>query len=325
MTRAKPILSPRMLGRVIVAAFVALAPLRGAAADPDPAALAARAATAAAQAMAEDESGAAAVAAFEAHNLWSQAHKVDGDERHLCAARTLLAKMCARQDLAAEHLASLDRSRDALSYLACARPSRPSGSSQARASSRSIQSRPPTIPVPVSLDRRYPMVQVDLRPEVGTTAGVERRPNLDDITEDPSLRLEPSEPHERGPFDAPLHPRQAFLVGGGVSLGLGIMALGVMTPYAIRDAAYAREIRTITASKDADGRLTPAQDARLAELAGESRSTFRASLALGVSGGLATLLGASLLIAGQRRSHGALVLTPRVGRSSASLSLQGRF
>ena len=317
-----------MFARVAIAVLVALAPVRAPAADPDATALAERATTTAQRATSATDPAVAAVAAFEAHNLWRKAHDADGDESHLCAARSLLTTICARQDLDSSHRVSLERSRDALGQLRCARPRRPSAgppqteTPPAQASAQASAKKIPTLGVH---DRERPLIPIALGPQLPPPIPSEHDRGLADAD---SAQPSGAAAEQRSTIDLDsAQPRRAGLqIGGGISLALGLAALGVMTPFAARDASFAREIRSLTAIKNgAGGTLTEAQDERLTDLVNASKSTFRASLALGLTGGVATLLGAGLLIAGQRRSTKALALVPGVDRNSASITFQGRF
>ena len=114
-------------------------------------------------------------------------------------------------------------------------------------------------------------------------------------------------------------------IGGGTSLALGLVALGVMVPFAARDAAIAREVRELAAIKDAaGGALDPVQAARFEELRADGQTTFRAALALGIGGGLAVAAGTGLMIAAKRSAR-PFALGPQVGPRSAGLVIQGRF
>jgi len=299
MTTTKPVSSAtKMIARLTVAVLVALAPLQVPAASPKPKGLAQEAARLAKRATAEEDPDTAAITAFEAHNLWRQAFEVDGDQLHLCKARSLLTTICARPELGGEFRASLERSRDALPK--CPR----SGPSQKRLKRIGSSEKLPdflAIPEPAQVDP--PLVPRDREQAV-------------------PLPEPPPDPLQAEPLDLPERPGRAFQVAGGASLALGLLALGVMTPFAARDAANAKAIDSLAAKNEAAGRLTPEEAQRAAELTEESRLTFRSSLALGLAGGIATVLGASLLIAGQRRS---VSFAPHADRNSASISLQGRF
>ena len=341
-----------MFARTAIAVLVAIAPARAHAADPDATSLAERAAKTAERATSATDPAVAAVAAFEAHNLWLKANQADDDDGHLCAARSLLVKICARQDLSPSHRESLERSRDALGQLRCARPRRstaagsPSISTPSSSAPRAMvpplgeRDRQRSLSTPSNSaqmamvrslderDRRRPLMHIDLQPERG--AAVYSEPEREFATASTARPLDVKvEPHTLGlDLDraAPQPRHKGLQIGGGISLALGLVALGVMTPYASRDASYAREIRSLTATKDgAGGRLTETQDERLTNLVAESRSTFRTSLALGLSGGAAALLGASLLLAGDRQLKRSLALLPSADRNSASITFQGRF
>ncbi|HGG56730.1 MAG TPA: hypothetical protein ENK31_02915 [Nannocystis exedens] len=290
-----------MLVRITVAALVALAPLRLPAASPESKVLAQEAAGLAKRATAEEDPKIAAITAFEAHNLWRQAFEMDGDRVHLCKARSLLTAICARSEFGSEFRASLERSRDALPK--CRR----SGPSQKRSRSRASQKRPKRI----EPSQRLPDALVVLEP-----------PQVDP----PLVGSDREQAHflsDPGQAELlPQHPGRAFQVVGGASLALGVLAFGVMIPFAVRDAANARAIDLLAAKNEVAGRLTTEDAQRVAELIEDSRMTFRLSLALGLAGGIATVLGASLLITGQGRS---VSLAPRADRNSASISLQGRF
>jgi len=323
-----------MFARVAIAVLLAFTPVRAPAAGPDATSLAERAAKTAERATSATDPAVAAIAAFEAHNLWQKAHQADDDDSHLCAARSLLAKICARPDLDPSHRPSLERSRDALGQLHCARPRRQGAVGSSRIPSPPINAPSLTVPTLGAHDRQRPLIQIDLRPKLPApipsedrsdlTAAdparpsdvmVEQHPRALDLNLDLDLDLDEAQPRH-----------EALQIAGGISLALGLVTLGVMTPFASRDASYAREVRSLTAIKDGSGgTLTEAQGERLSDLMAESRSTFRTSLALGLSGSVMTLLGASLLLAGHRRSARSLALSPSVDRSSASLTFQGRF
>jgi len=290
----------KMLARLTVAVLISVSPIKVRAASPESAELAQQAARLGVRAVAEEDPEAAAITAFEAHNLWNRAFKADGDEAHLCKARTLLAKICARPKLDDEFRASLESSRDALPR--CPK----SGASQKRLKRIGSSEK-----LPDFLEIPEPAAQID--PPVDTREGEQ-------------AVLLPQAPVQAEPLDdqpeRPQHPGRALIVGGGISLALGLLALGVMTPFAVRDAANAKAIDSLAAKNEATGRLSLEDAQRVAELTENSRMTFRSSLALGLAGGIATVLGTSLLVAGQRRS---VSFAPRADRNSASISLQGRF
>jgi len=292
-----------MLARVTVAVLITLAPIKVRAASPESAELAQEAARLGARAVAEEDPEAAAITAHEAHNLWNRAFKADGDEAHLCKARALLAKISARPELDDEFRESLESSRNALPR--CPK----SGPSQKRLKRiGSSEKLPDFLEIPEPADEP---AQAD--PPVDTG---------DDERADP-LPLPPVQAEHLG--DQPEHPQRpgrALLVGGGITLALGLLALGVMTPFAVRDAANAKAIDSLAAKNEAAGRLSVEEAQQVAALREDSRMSFRSSLALGLAGGVATVLGTSLLIAGQRRS---VSFAPRADRNSASISLQGRF
>lgn len=288
----------KMFVRIMVAVLLSLAPMKVRAASPESAELAQQAARLGARATAEEDPEAAAITAFKAHNLWFRAFEADGEKVHLCKARALLAAICARPGLDDEFRASLERSRDELPR--CPK----SGRSQNR-----LKRIEPAAELPEFLDIPEPVAQVPPRVDMRDA-------------EQPALLPRPVQAE---PLDRPQRPGHALQIGGGISIALGIVVFGVMTPFAVRDAANARDIRSLTAKSIAAGGMTPEQDQRSVELAEESRSTFRSSLALGLTGGAATLLGASLLIVGHRRSAASLRISPRADRNSASISLQGRF
>jgi len=302
----KPLSSAtEMLVRVTVAVLISLAPLKVSAASPESAELALEAARLGARAVAVEEPDAAAITAFEAHNLWNRAFETDGDKAHLCKARALLAKISARPKLDDEFRASLESKRDALPR--CPK----SGPSQKRLKRiGSSEKLPDFLEIPEPADE---VAQAD--PPVDTS---------DDERADP-LPL-PLPPVQAEPLDdqpqRPQHSGRALLVGGGVTLALGLLALGAMTPFALRDAANAEAIDSLAAKNEAAGRLSVEEAQQVAALREDSRMSFRSSLALGLAGGVATVLGTSLLIAGQRRS---VSFAPRADRNSASISLQGRF
>ena len=285
----------KMFSRLTVAVVISLAPLKVRAAVPDSAELALQASRLAARAIAEEDPEAAAATAFEAHILLNRAFEADEDQRHQCKARSLLAAIGARPELDDELRVSLEKSRDALPR--CPK----SGRSQRR-----LKRLRPSERLPDFLEVPPPQVaQVAPRGEKRDAAQAVPAPV------DQELKLA----HGAG-------SGRALLAGGAVSMGLGLLALGVMSPFAARDAAIAREVDSLVAKRDAAGGLTREEDQRVADLADKSRLTFRSSLALGLTGGIATVLGASLLIVGQRRS---LNLAPRADRNSVSISLQGRF
>jgi len=288
----------KMLARLMAAVLLGFAPMKVRAASPGSAELAQQAAQLGARATAEENPEAAAITAFKAHNLWFRAFQADGEKVHLCKARALLAAIGARPGLDDEFRASLERSRDEL-------PRCPNS----RGSQKRLKRIGSAEKLPDFLEIPEPVAQVPQRAEV---RGAER----------PVVAVRPVQAE---PLDQPQRPGHALQVGGGISIALGIVAFGVMTPFAVRDAANAKEIRSRTAKSIAAGGMTPEQDQRSTELAENSRLTFRSSLALGLTGAAATLLGASLLIVGHRRSAASLRLSPRADRNSASISLHGRF
>jgi len=300
----------KMLVRLTVAVVLSLAPLKVRAASLDSAEPAQQASRLAARAMAEEDPEAAVVAAFQALNLWSRAFQADGAERHLCKARSLLAAIGARPDVDGELRASLEQSRDALPR--CPKPG--------RSHRPKVERVRPSERLPDLLDVPPPQVaqvaQVARAHARGHAPQGEGRDREQSVLPPPRVQAEALDQPQRS-------RRQALHVGGGISMALGLLALGVMTPFASRDAAIAREIDSLTAKSEAAGGLTREEDQRAAELAEQSRLTFRSSLALGLTGGIATVLGASLLIVGQRRRS--LTLAPHADRNSASLSLQGWF
>ena len=80
MTTTKPVPSAmKMLARLTVAVLISVAPIKVRAASPESAELAQQAARLGARAVAEEDPEAAAITAFEAHNLWNRAFKADGD------------------------------------------------------------------------------------------------------------------------------------------------------------------------------------------------------------------------------------------------------
>lgn len=304
MMTTKPLPSAtEMLARVTVAVLISLAPIEVHAASPESTELAQEAARLCARAVAEEDPEAAAITAFEAHNLWNRAFEADGDEAHLCKARALLAKISARPKLDDEFRASLESKRDVLPR--CPK----SGPSQKRLKRiGSSEKLPDFLEVP---EPAAEVAQVDPPVETGD----------DEQAAPPPLPPVQAEPLDDQP-ERPQHPGRALQVGGGVTLALGLLALGVMTPFAVRDAANAKAIDSLAAKNEAAGRLSLEEAQQVAELTEDSRMSFRSSLALGLAGGVATVLGTSLLIAGQRRS---LSFAPRADRNSASISLQGRF
>ena len=125
----------------------------------------------------------------------------------------------------------------------------------------------------------------------------------------------------------------ALRTSGGITLGLGLVALGVMTPFAYRDRAIGEELLGLAQLKDKSGGRLSATDAeRVAVLHEEGQKTLRRSLALGIVGGASTVAGFALLLASRRvRSSKAISLQPQIDLSqgshsfSFSLSLNGRF
>jgi len=308
-----------MFVRLMVAALVSFAPLevRGAAADSSSTELARKASSLAARAVAQKDPESAAVAAFEAYNLWSLAFKADGDELHLCNARSMLAKICGRPGLADEFRATLEESRDALPR--CPK----TGRSQKRLKRIESAARLPEfldIPEPAA-QVAAPIQRAEPEPAAQVAAPVQRA-EPQEPARDVALTMHPERPAQPDTVDQPQRPVRSLRVGGAVSMAIGLLALGVMTPLAVRDAAYAAEYDQLVAKSEAAGGLTREEDRRVAELDKSSPVIFGSSLALGVTGGLATVLGASLLIVDHRRS---ITLAPRADRDSASISIQGRF
>jgi len=295
-----------MVIRLIAAALICLAPLKVSAGS-NPAELAREASTLARLAVAEEDPEAAVVGAFEAHNLWSLAFQIDGNELHLCKARSLLAKVCARSDLDTEHRDALEASRKALPQ--CPK----SGPPQKRLKRIGRPVAPPEfLDVPGPAEQVAPPVEPPA-PEAASPAPEAASHGAEDNIQ----LLDAPETLDQAP-----HGVRALKLSGAISMAFGLVALGVMAPFAVRDAAYAREYSSLAAKSQASGGLTLEEDQRVAELDQSSRSTFRSSLALGVTGGLATMLGGSLLIVGHRR---ALSVAPHADRDSVSVSLQGRF
>ncbi len=124
-----------------------------------------------------------------------------------------------------------------------------------------------------------------------------------------------------------ISPRQrALRISGGATLGLGFVALAAMTPFAMRDASIAREIRELGAIKDAqNGLFSNAEFERVTTLTAEGQYAFPRALALGVAGGVSTTIGVVLLIASRKRSPGRVSLQPDIGLTSAALTLKGSF
>jgi len=295
-----------MFTRLTVAVLLSFAPMKVRAASPESAELAQQAARLGSRATAEEDPEAAAITAFKAHNLWLRAFQADGEKSHLCKARALLVAICARPGLDDEFRTSLERSRDELPR--CPK----SGRSQ-----NHLKKMGSAAKLPDFLDIPESVTEVAPRDET--------HEETRDETRDGERAVHLPRSGQAEPLDQPQRPGRELQIGGGISLALGLVALGVMTPFALRDAANAREIRSLTAKSIAAGGMTPEQDQRSAELAEDSRLTFRSSLALGFTGAAATLLGASLLIVGHRRSVASLRVAPRADRNSASISLQGRF
>ncbi len=123
----------------------------------------------------------------------------------------------------------------------------------------------------------------------------------------------------------------ALRTSGGITLGLGLVALGVMTPFAHRDRAIGEELLGLAQLKDqSGGRLSAADAERVAALHAEGQKTLRRSLALGIVGGASTVAGFALLLASRRvRSSKMVSLQPQIdlsqGSCSFSFSLEGRF
>ena len=346
MMTTKSISSPKMFIRLIAAALICLAPLT-VSADPNPADLARKAASLARLAVAEEDPKAAVVGAFEAHNLWNRAFQTDGNELHLCNARSLLAKICARSDLETEHRVALEASRKALPK--CPKSADPEKHSKKLSKKRSkkhstkrsekrSKKRPEKRPrrvIPASTLPEF--LDLDV-PEQVASPVEPPDPGADGHVGEPKSKSKTrlARPLQPEVFDRDqdqdrdrdqaqgqaLREVRALKVSGAVSMTFGLVALGVMAPFAVRDAGYAREYSSLVAKNEAMGGLTLKEDQRVAELDQSSRSTFRSSLALGIAGGVATMLGGSLLIHGHRR---ALSIAPHADRESVSLSLQGWF
>ena len=123
----------------------------------------------------------------------------------------------------------------------------------------------------------------------------------------------------------------ALRVNGGITLGLGLVALGVMTPFAHRDWVIGEELLGIAQLKEqSGGHLSAANAERVEMLHAEGQKTLRRSLALGIVGGASTVAGIALLLASRRvRSSKMVSLQPKIdlsqGSRSFSFSLEGRF
>ncbi|MCB9703210.1 MAG: hypothetical protein H6711_15050 [Myxococcales bacterium] len=319
-----------MTAPLILALILGLAPTSAGASAPSRAhELSEEAAVFAGQAKSGSDPGEIAVAALQAYNMWRQAHELDGDDQHLCHARALLREICRRADLDPVHRASLERRRDALSSITCrssAPPAAVRSASKATSPKSTSQARFLPLTAGTAGDASPPpraTVQEDeaSRPEARDAAAT--------APSDPTTAVvvRESDPIEPLPIDRdqPTTPRRGMWIGGGTSLALGLVALGVMVPFAARDAAIAREVRELAAIKDAaGGALDPVQAARFEELRADGQTTFRAALALGIGGGLAVAAGTGLMIAAKRSAR-PFALGPQVGPRSAGLVIQGRF
>ena len=235
-----------------------------------------------------DDPSERAVAAFRGYQLWIRAHAHEGDREHLVAARSLLAELVVADGTPKEIVAEAEAR---ISELNAALSSTPDVE-RALVEDEDATSE--------ASDTGRPRSAADLLP-VGT----------------PALTLD----------DSPTVPTdgvRSLRIAGALSLGLGASLLGVMSYGLIIDARAAEAILAYDAKQEA-GALTSSDWARIDDLAEDGRTGSRLAIASGVSGGVALLTGAVLLLTARRRHHKALALSPTATRNVAGLTLTGRF
>lgn len=235
-----------------------------------------------------DDPSERAVAAFRGYQLWIRAHAHEGDREHLVAARSLLAELVVADGTPTEIVAEAE---ERISELNAALSSTPDVE-RALVEDEDATSE--------ASDTGRPRSTADLLP-VGTSA----------LTPDDSPTV-------------PTDGVRPLRIAGAVSLGLGASLLGVMSYGLIIDGRAAEAILAYDAKQEA-GTLTSSDWARIDDLAEDGRMGSKLAIASGVSGGVALLTGAALLLTARRRHHKALALSPIATRNVAGLTLTGRF
>ncbi len=110
-----------------------------------------------------------------------------------------------------------------------------------------------------------------------------------------------------------------LVIGGGVSLGLGLAGLGVMGAGLAKGSTAQQEFESALGPGDEDRRLGLIDDGERAN---------KIAIAGGVTGGIFVVTGAVLVSLGVKRGAGRgkqASVTPSIGRESAMLVIQGRF
>lgn len=250
-----------------------------------------------------------------AHRSWLALFDRSGDPQHLCAARRLYDRSVAIKDQPPEQRASIERSlgdlraREQKAGVRCERPVKPSradppllvargevqrGEGPSEAVTGAVDAPPSPASSPAAADnvaRRQPMPEgqvVDELLPVSRRAGTARAAE--------SRRAEPA----RG-ADASSrrdHDRE-LIVGGGVTLGLGLVLAGVATYTGASMLGVRRQAREL--HERVDGHATDAQLAQDAALRRDYERLGTPTLVLALAGGAATVVGAVLLAVGGRR------------------------
>ena len=363
MMTTKPISSPKMFIRLIAAALICLAPLT-VSADPNPADLARKASSLARLAVAEEDPKAAVVGAFEAHNLWNRAFQADGNELHLCNARSLLAKICARSDLETEHRVALEASRKALPKCpkSAAHSEKRSEKRSKKRSEKRSEKRLKSVAPPLGRTARSeggparrgvqhpPQGRDEFRTHLEKREAEGIQPTvalLDPFGDSPARSDTPAACDDAPAYgaapacdnaptacDAPSCDAAPAAGSSGTPAAdapqrsplsiAGISMLSLAAP-ALGGTVYALIAdRAIIREVDELTTYEPDQADRLED---QARSVQALAIGLGVTTAVLTGTGISLIIAGRRRSKKSreLSLVPQAGRDLRGLALIGRF
>jgi hypothetical protein len=251
-----------------------------------------------------------------AHRSYLALFDRTGDERHLCAARRMYDKSVAIKNQPAGQRASFEALRGDLTSRErkeggrCgSSPKRPQADAplltakeQASAAPAANTSSVETTPANASSGDAPPAAanSADARPEraPGKVAVLEPMP----ASREPVDALLPvsrrPEPSSVNTSTTP-RPGRDLVIGGGVTLGLGLVLVGVATYTGADLLATRREARLL--QDMVDGHATDDQLAQDATLRHDYRRLGPPTLALALAGGASVVVGAVLLAVGGRR------------------------
>lgn len=252
-----------------------------------------------------------------AHRSYLALFDKTGEARHLCAARRLFDRSVAIKDQSAAQRASFEKlrgdltTREGEANVRCERPAKqPRAAAPLLVAKRGVPTEPGS--AGNASVEASPVSAVSAEPPTSSAAPVEPSAGAlraggsiapvklgsDRLREDELL---PVSRRQSPPGKKASSPRagRELVVGGGVTLGLGLVLVGVATytgASMLEVQRQARELRDRVDGHATDGQL--AQDAALRR---EYERLGPPTLALALAGGAATVVGAVMLAVGARR------------------------